>query len=110
MNPIENVQSMFLSSVLPCANPPLPSPKYKFCCKKCDFYTNKSCNYIEHLKTNKHKITVITNPVFVQSQATADNSTATAIVLSEPTELTDARKTYPCNICNKSYYSTPFLI
>jgi len=105
MNTIENFQSMFLSSVLPIANPPLPSPKYKFCCKKCDFYTNKSCNYIEHLKTKKHKITIITNPVFVQSQSTADNSTATAVVLSEPTEPNDVRKIYPCNICNKSYYS-----
>lgn len=104
MNPIDSLHTMLLPSNLQSANHMPPSPKYKFCCKKCDFYTNKSCNYIDHLNTKKHKVTSITNPVFVQGHTTSDVS-ATTVVYSEASQITETRKTYPCKICNKPYYS-----
>lgn len=104
MNPLEKFNSMFLSSGLQIANHPLPLPKYKFCCKNCDFYTNKSCNYVEHLKTNKHKVTMITNPVFVHELESANVAT-TVVGPNASNGPNILRKTYPCKSCNKPYYS-----
>jgi len=64
MNPLQNTLSCALSSLLQNDTNQTSMPKYKFSCKNCDFYTNKSCNYIQHIKTKKHEITCITNPAF----------------------------------------------
>lgn len=90
-----------LSSSLQCGSDDYLSKNHKFCCKKCDFYTSKSSNYVEHLKTKKHKITTITNPVNggkmeVPTPLGGDISTIQHI---------ESRKIYPCKNCNKPYFS-----
>jgi len=56
----------------------LPVVNSKFCCSKCDYYTNKTSSYNKHLTTRKH--------------AEAANANV-------------ATDTFECNICNKVYKS-----
>lgn len=74
-------------------------PKYKFYCKMCNFFTNKSCNYIEHITTKKHKYNRDNSNNCIHTPVTVEGDETTS------TEIQEQRKTYPCNICNKSYYS-----
>ncbi len=91
-----------LSSSLQCGPVDYLKKTYKFCCKKCDFYSNKSSNYLEHLKTKKHQITIITNPV---NGIKSTGSTIPNIEGLEIVEKTDINKIYPCKNCNKPYNS-----
>ena len=83
--------------VLPCGSVSYPQKNAKFSCKSCDFYTSKSCNYIEHLKTKKHKITIITNPV--------NGGNLTVQASPEASQPPESRKIYPCKNCNRPYFS-----
>ena len=117
MNPLQFPLSGALLSLLQNTNNSSSSvPKYKFSCKKCDFYTNKSCNYIQHINTKKHEFTCITNPAFGGNNAMAHvpATPATSAIpdvyttIDEPTEHDEhgePRKTYSCKNCNKPYFS-----
>ena len=127
MNPLQFPLSGALSSLLQNDTNHSPMPKYKFSCKNCDFYTNKSCNYIQHIKTKKHEITCITNPAFGGKYGTGSVSTNThttnvPVVYTmdeqdepyeqdesyehdEHDEYDESRKTYSCKNCNKPYFS-----
>jgi len=82
---------------LQCGSVSYPQKSAKFSCKSCDFYTSKSCNYIEHLKTKKHKITIITNPV--------NGGNLTNQAPPEVAQAPESRKIYPCKNCNRPYFS-----
>ena len=82
---------------LQCGSVSYPSKNAKFSCKSCDFYTSKSSNYIEHLKTKKHKITIITNPV--------NGGNLTTQAPPEASQPPESRKIYPCKNCNRPYFS-----
>jgi len=75
------------------------SPKYKFICKTCNFFTNKSCNYIEHIKTKKHKYNRDNSNNCIHTPVNVEG------VQTTTTEIQETRKTYQCKICNKPYYS-----
>ncbi len=108
-----------------------PSKKFKFSCKKCDFYTNKSFNYFQHIKTMKHKITNssrismggILCPILDTSSNTSFDDTSlpnpdTISFVPNTVDMTyvnnvndndnqqsESRKTYHCKKCNKPYFS-----
>jgi hypothetical protein len=84
-------------ATLQCGSINYHSKTAKFSCKSCDFYTSKSCNYIEHLKTKKHKITIITNPV--------NGGNLTNQAPPEASQVPESRKIYPCKNCNRPYFS-----
>ena len=128
MNPLQNTLSCALSSLLQNDTNQTSMPKYKFSCKNCDFYTNKSCNYIQHIKTKKHEITCITNPAFGGKYGTggsvSTNTQTTNVPFvytideqdesyehdehdehDESYEHDESRKTYSCKNCNKPYFS-----
>lgn len=86
--------------LFPNGNSAMNQPDARFSCKKCEFYTNKSCNYNAHLKTNKHKNTSITFQPVEELLLSIQESDQPAT-----TELTSSRKTYPCKKCNKPYLS-----
>lgn len=75
-------------------------PDARFSCKKCEFYTNKNCNYNAHLKTNKHKNTSSTFQPVEELTLSIHESDQTQV-----TEPTSSRKTYHCKKCNKPYLS-----
>lgn len=104
MNNNINIQQL-LTMLIPNGNsatniPIVHQPDARFSCKKCEFYTNKICNYNEHLNTKKHKNTsVIFQPVEELPLSIQDPGQPPV------TETTSSRKTYPCKKCNKPYLS-----
>ena len=92
-------------TMLQCGTPIASPPNTKFSCKKCDFYTNKSCNYIQHINTKKHKITSFIIPAecpSVTPPAVPDPVPSNTEETNEPSLF---RKTYNCKTCNKPYFS-----
>lgn len=107
------------------------SKKFKFSCKKCDFYTNKSFNYFQHIKTMKHKITnssrISMGGILCPILDTSSNIPSVDIAHPKPDTLSlvpntvnmindnnvndndgqqsESRKTYNCKKCNKPYFS-----
>jgi hypothetical protein len=129
MNPMLNNFSPSLSSDNETKNPLKTSKKFKFACKKCDFYTNKNCNYIQHINTMKHKITPITfpaggggpcpilppsnvhiPPTIIDNPVTITevlNATADSVdtVNNTDSAVSQSRKAFVCNKCSKLYLS-----
>ena len=102
---MNDIQQQFLSSLLQSGTPGNIQPNTKFCCKKCDFYTNKISNYNEHLLTKKHKITAITIPAKCPNLAPPAVPDPEPSNTEKPDEPSITRKTYNCKTCNKPYFS-----
>ncbi len=102
MNNIPSDACQSLSSTLQCGTIDYLSKNHKFCCKKCHFYTSKSSNFVEHLKTNKHKITTITNPV---NGGKTDLQLPLMAADIPTNKYPESRKIYPCKNCKKPYFS-----
>jgi len=102
---MNDIQQQFLSSLLQSGTPGNIQPNNKFCCKKCDFYTNKISNYNEHLLTKKHKITAITIPAKCPNLAPPAVPDPEPSNTEKPDEPSIIRKTYNCKTCNKPYFS-----
>jgi DNA-binding NarL/FixJ family response regulator len=55
-----------------------------YCCKKCDYYTNRKSNLLNHLNSAKHQKEICKNSFKQQNSI----------------------KTYVCDICNKIYQTS----